>query len=262
VAPAALTVAAALLVVALALGGALEARTSELTVSAAVSLKDAIEEIGRRFSATRPGTTVRFNLGASGELARQIEAGAPVDAFVSAGTPHMDQLERRGLIVSATRRAFARNVLVVVAPSDTGVSIATPEALLDQRVERVVIGNPRTVPAGQYAEESLRALGLLARLRPKLVYAENVRQALEWVARGEADAGWVYATDAAARASRVREAFRPREDTYQPIVYPAAVVSASRQPRGAAAFVDFLAAEDGRAVLSRAGFLAPPAGAR
>lgn len=251
-----------LLVVATALGGVVEARTTELTVSAAVSLKDAIEEIGRRFSSRRPGTTVRFNLGASGELAKQIEAGAPVDAFVSAGKAQMDELERRGLIVSATRRAFARNLLVVVVPRDSGAGIAKPEDLLDRRVGRVVVGNPRTVPAGQYAEESLRALGLLERLRPKLVYAENVRQALEWVARGEADAGWVYATDAAARAGRVREAFRPREDTYAPIVYPAAVVRASGQATAAAAFVDFLVTDDGRAVLAGFGFLAPPAGAR
>ena len=139
--------------------------------------------------AARPGVTLRYNFGASGDLQKQIEAGAPIDVFLSAAQRQMDELEKQNLIVAATRRAFARNVLVVIKPADSRIDIAKPADLLDARVGRIVIGSPKTVPAGQYAEESLRALGLWDRLQPKLVFAENVRQALDYVARGEVDAG-------------------------------------------------------------------------
>jgi molybdate transport system substrate-binding protein len=118
------------------------------------------------------------------------------------------------------------------------------------------------VPAGQYAEESLRALGLWDRVQPKLIFAENVRQALEYVARGEADAGFVYTTDAALRGPAVKEAFRPAEDTYRLIAYPAAVVAGARQPALAQAFVELLLGREGQAVLGRFGFQPPPAGVR
>jgi molybdate transport system substrate-binding protein len=235
---------------------------AELTLSVAISMKDAIEEIGRRFTASRPGVVVRYNFGSSGELQKQIEAGAPIDLFVSAAQRQMDELEKKGLIVTATRRTFARNVLTVVKPADSRVDIAKPADLLHPRVQRIVIGNPKTVPVGQYAEESLRALGLWDRLQPKLVFAENVRQALDYVARGEVDAGFVYATDVPIRAGRVTEAFRPPEDTYRPVTYPVAVVKDSRQPALAQSLLDLLVGPEGRAVLTRLGWLPPPPGTR
>jgi molybdate transport system substrate-binding protein len=118
------------------------------------------------------------------------------------------------------------------------------------------------VPAGQYAEESLKAMGIWEKVQPKLVLAENVRQALDYVARGEVDAGFVYTTDLAARAQGVKEAFRPAEDTYRPIVYPVAVVAASKHQPIARAFIDALVSESGRATLARFGFQPPPAGVR
>ena len=234
----------------------------EVILSVAVSLKDAVEEIGRGFTATRPGVTLRYNFGASGDLQKQIEAGAPVDGFLSAAQRQMDDLEKQGLIVPTTRRAFARNVLVAVKPSDSKIDITRPADLLAASVSRIAIGNPKTVPAGQYAQESLRALGLWDQLQPKLVFAENVRQALDYVARGEVDAGFVYTTDAATRAQGVKEAFRPPEDSYRPVIYPGAVVTAAKQPALALAFLDALSSPAGRAVLSRFGFQPPPAGAR
>lgn len=231
----------------------------ELTVSVAVSMKDAVQEIGRAFTAHHPPVRLRLNAGASGELQKQIEAGAPVDVFVSADARAVDALVRPGLIDPATRQVVAGNVLVAVKPADSRLDLSRPEALRDPRVQRVVIGNPRTVPAGRYAEESLRALGLWDAVRDKLVLAENVRQALEYVARGEVEAGFVYATDAAARRGRVTEAFRPPEDTYRPVTYPAAVVAATRQPALARAFVEFLRGEAARTVLRQLGFTVPPA---
>ena len=238
------------------------ASAQDVTLSVAVSLKEVTEELGRTFTAARPGVTLRYNFGASGDLQKQIEAGAPVDVFLSAAQRQMDELERQNLIVGASRRAFARNALAVIKPADSRVDITKPADLLEARVGRIVIGSPKSVPAGQYAEESLRVLGLWDRLQPKLVFAENVRQALDYVARGEVDAGFVYTTDAASRAQGVKEAFRPPEDSYRPVVYPGAVVTASRQAAIARAFLDLLSSPQGRSVLSRFGFQPPPAGAR
>jgi molybdate transport system substrate-binding protein len=238
------------------------ALAQELTLSVAISMKEAVEEVGRGFQASRPGVTLRYNFGASGDLQKQIEAGAPVDVFVSAGQRQMDDLEQRGLIVAESRRAFARNILVVIKPADSRLDLGKPADLLSPRVSRIVIGNPRTVPAGQYAEESLRALGLWDRLRDRLVFAENVRQVLDYVVRGEVDAGVVYTTDAAVRGAQVREAFRPGEETYRPIVYPVAVVTGSRHAALARAFADRLSGPESQAVLRQLGFQPPLPGSR
>ena len=163
---------------------------------------------------------------------------------------------------AATRRAFARNVLTVVKPANSRLDLVEAVDLAGASVGKIAIGNPRSVPAGQYAEESLRKLGLWDRLQPKLVFAENVRQVLDYVARGEVDAGFVYTTDAATRARGVTEAFRPPDDTYRPVTYPGAVVAASKQPALGRAFLDLLVGSQGRTVLARFGFQPPPAGAR
>ena len=254
--------ATALVLPALLSAGLTPAAAQDLTVSVAISMKDATEELGRRFMQSRPGVTLRYNFGASGDLQKQIEAGAPVDLFISAAQRQMGALEKKGLIVAATRRVVARNALTVVKPADSKIDIARPGDLLDARVTRIVVGNPRTVPIGQYAEESLRALGLWDKLQPKLVFAENVRQALDYVARGEVEAGFVYTTDAAVRGREVKEAFRPAEDTYRPVTYPVAVVKDARQPVLAGAFIELLVSAEGRRVLARLGFLPPPAGTR
>ena len=246
----------------LVLVAATGARAQEMTLSVAVSLKDAVEEVGRSFMAANSGVTLRYNFGASGDLQKQIEAGAPVDVFLSAAQRQMDELERQKLIAVPTRRVFARNVLTVIKPADSRVDIAKINDLLEARVTRIAIGHPKTVPAGQYAEESLRALGVWERLQPKIIFTENVRQALDYVSRGEVDAGFVYTTDAATRSQNVKEAFRPAEDTYRPIVYPGAVVVASKHPAVALALLDHLSGAAGRTGLARFGFLPPLAGSR
>jgi len=252
----------AALVILLLLAAVSSVQAQDVTLSVAISMKDVVGELGRSFMAARPGVTLRYNFGSSGELQKQIEGGAPVDLFISAAERQMDELEKKGLVVGQSRRIFARNVLTVIKPADSKIDITKSAELLDARVTKVVIGNPKTVPAGQYAEESLKALGIWDRLQPKLVFSENVRQALDYVARGEVDAGFVYTTDAATRLSHVKEAFRPAEDTYRPVVYPAAVVAGAKQAALARAFRDLLVSRDGRATLARFGFQPPPAGTR
>src|SRR5258707_10149366 len=124
------------------------AQAQEVTLSVAISMKDVVEELGRGFMTARPGVTLRYNFGSSGELQKQIEAGAPLDLFISAAQRQMDELEKKGLIVTATRRVFARNVLTVIKPADSKVDIAKPTDLLGPRVQRIVIGNPKTGPVG------------------------------------------------------------------------------------------------------------------
>ena len=238
-------------------GGVPAARAEDVLLSVAISMKDVTEELGRQFMATHPGVRLQYNFGASGDLQKQIEAGAPVDAFISAGQRQVDELSRQGLLRAESRKVFARNALVLIVPGDSALDLRAPADLLRPQVQRVVIGNPKTVPAGQYAEESLRNLGLLEALRSKLVLAENVRQALEYVARGEVDAGFVYSTDAATRAGRIKEAGQPPQDSYTPVTYPGAVVAASKQPALAQAFLDLLLSPAGQQVLARFGFQRP-----
>jgi molybdate transport system substrate-binding protein len=172
--------AVALTVVLLAATGV---RAQDVTLSVAVSPKEVTEELGRTFMAAHPGVTLRYNFGASGDLQKQIEAGAPIDVFLSAAQRQMDGLEKQGLIVVSTRRAFARNLLTIVKPADSKVDLAKVADLLDARLGRIAIGNPKTVPVGQYAEESLRALGLWDRLQPKLVFARTCdRYSSTWCA--------------------------------------------------------------------------------
>jgi molybdate transport system substrate-binding protein len=234
----------------------------ELTVSAAISMKEVVEEVGRRFAQSHPGLTARYNFGSSGELQKQIEAGAPVDVFLAASNRQMDELERGGNVIPASRRPVARNVLIAVKPVDVTLDLPGPSDLLDRRVQRIALGNPRTVPAGQYAEQSLRALGLWDRLRPVLVFGENVRQVLDYVSRGEVQIGIVYATDALTRPRAVRLAFAFPEDTHSPIVYPVAIVKGSRRAEVGRAFIDLLVGREGQTVLRRFGFEAAERSAR
>ncbi|MGE0126538.1 MAG: molybdate ABC transporter substrate-binding protein [Blastocatellales bacterium] len=226
---------------------------SEITVSAAASLRDAFGEIGKRYEAAT-GARVNFNFGASGALQKQIESGAPVDVFASAGIPQMDALASQGLIAPETRRDFARNTLVLAVPADQSLGLKSFADLGEAAVRKLAIGNPRTVPAGQYAEQSLTRLGLWRQMEPRLVFAEDVRQVLDYVARGEVEAGIVYASDAQSSNHRVRVAARAPEGSHDPILYPIAVVRASKQQEAARAFIAEVVSDEGQRILEKYGF--------
>jgi molybdate transport system substrate-binding protein len=234
-----------------------QAAPVEITVSAAASLKDAFAEAGRVYE-RRTGARVRFNFGASGVLQKQIEQAAPVDVFASAGARQMDELAARGLILAETRRDFARNALVLVVPAGTETRLDDFTQLSQTAVRRIAIGNPKTVPAGQYTEQLLTNLKLWEPLQPKLILAEDVRQVLDYVARGEVDAGIVYASDATEATGKVTLAARAPAEQHDPIRYPVAVVRDSRQADAARQFVQFLLSPEGQAVLTKHGFLGAP----
>jgi molybdate transport system substrate-binding protein len=233
------------------------ASSETLLVSAAASLKEALREAARRFEAAHPGTRVDVNVAASGVLLRQIEEGAPVDLFLSASREEIGRLEKEGRIESGSSRPLAANRLVVVVPAG-----APPPASLaglgDRRFERIAVGNPRTVPAGRYAEQALRSAGVLDAVRERLVPGESVRQVLEYVARGEVAAGLVYATDARAFEGKVGVGPQAPEGSHDAIVYFAAVLRDARNGTAAAGLMAFLLSEEGRRILARHGFLPPP----
>lgn len=237
------------------LNGVPPPQEGSLTVSAAVSLKDAFQEIGALYR-ERTGVRVSFNFGASGVLQKQIETGAPVDVFASAGALQMDELAAKNLVDGAARRIFARNTLVLITPRDSALGIKSFADLAKPEVRKIAVGNPKTVPAGQYTEEMLQKTNLKNAVEPKLITAEDVRQVLDYVVRGETDAGIVYATDALAAGDKARTAAVADENAHAPVLYPIAVVRDSPQKASAQAFVDLVLSREGQEILRRYGFAA------
>ena len=227
---------------------------SEITVSAAISLKNAFEEVGKIFEEKHPRTRIRFNFGASGDLARQTEGGAPVDVFAPAAPRDMDELDRKGFITSGTRMNFAGNSLVLVKSRMSRIRMELFEDLQKAEVKKIVIGNPKSVPAGRYAEEVLQYLHLREVVKEKLVLAEHVRQALDYVARNEVDAAMVYSTDAMIRPDEVRIVIKAPDKSHQPIVYPIAIVKGSKNQSLAKEFIALVLSAEGKKVLNKYGF--------
>jgi molybdate transport system substrate-binding protein len=230
--------------------------TEPLRVSAAASLTDALGEIARLWE--RDGEAVELNFGASSALARQIEAGAPVDVFVSADPVQMDALERAGALLPGSRRALLGNSLAVIVPDDAEFVPKEAADLADPRIRRLALADPAAVPAGVYARRWLDSLGLWGDLARRVVPLENVRAALAAVDSGNAEAGVVFATDLAA-ARRSRLAFRVPASEAPPILYPAAAVRGRPDPARALRFLDHLTGAAARRVFDRHGFALPPA---
>jgi molybdate transport system substrate-binding protein len=227
----------------------------ELIVSAAASLTNAFQEIAQKFREENPGVKVVPNFAASGPLLQQIEKGAPVDVFASADQKTMDQAAEKKLILAETRRDFVSNRLVLIVPIESRLPIKGPQDLAMKEVTRVTMGNPETVPAGRYAQEALTNEGLWEILKPKAINAESVRQALDYVSRGEVDAGFVFSTDAVIAKEKVC-AVKVMEK-HKPIRYPIAVVASSRKQEPAQRFIDYVLSPAGQQILARHGFGKP-----
>lgn len=228
---------------------------AEVRVLAAASLSDVLREIAP-LHARASGDTLVFTFGGSGALARQIAEGAPADVIVSADELRVDQLAAAGLLLAGTRRILAANTLVLVVAAEDGVTLKTLADLGGSAVRRLAIGEPATVPAGTYAKAHLEGLGLWAAVQPKTVPLDNVRAVLAAVEAGNADAGFVYRTDALI-SRNVRIAVEVPRSEEPRIAYPAAVVKDSKSPAAARALLVFLAGPEAQAVFAKHGFLAP-----
>ena len=225
-----------------------------LTVLAASSLTDVLPKVAAAWTAGgHPDVSFRFD--SSAKLAKQIEAGAPADVYVSADTAWMDHLVARDLVVSGTRVRLLGNVLVVIVAARSPLSILAPVDLGLPGVKHLALAG-EFVPAGAYGREALAHQWAV--VKDRVVEGDNVRTVLGWVATGEAEAGVVYATDARAEP-RVRVAFQFEEGIYTPIVYPAAVVTGSVDRAEALAFLSWCAGPEARTIFAAAGFLPPPA---
>jgi molybdate transport system substrate-binding protein len=231
------------------------ARAGDLHVSAAASLSNAFREVAGRYEARHVGTKVLLNFGASGALLQQMAKGAPVDVFASADIETMDMAAKQGLIVNGERRDFARNSLVVIVPRDSRITLKRLQDLGQPAVQKVAIGNPASVPVGRYTRHALDSAKLWTGIAAKAINTQNVRQSLDYVARGEVDAGFVYGTDAALMKDKVKVAFEVPLDIA--IAYPIARTAASLDAPEARRFIDFVLSPAGQAVLASYGFRKP-----
>jgi len=231
------------------------AYAGDVTVSAAVSLTNAFKEIAQNYQTQYPDAKVALNFGASGALLQQIAKGAPMDVFASADQETMDAAEKQGLIVNTDRRNFVRNSLVLIAPSYSKLSLKRLQDLSQLEVKRIAIGNPASVPVGRYTLHALEAAKLWPALESKAINTQNVRQSLDYVARGEVDAGFVYATDAAIMVDKVKVAFEVTLDVA--ITYPIAPIKESKNSEEAKRFISFLSSPQCQAILSKYGFQKP-----
>lgn len=230
---------------------------ADLTVSAAASLTNAFRELAPLFEAMHPGNKVQLNFGSSGALMQQIVKGAPADVFASADQESMNQAQAQGSVKAGERRDFVSNKLVVIVPADSANSPRALGDLTQPAYKRIAIGLTDSVPVGRYAKHALEKAGLWAAIEPKTIGAHNVRQALDYVARGEVDAGFVYSTDAALMPGKLKVAQRVPTD--KPILYPIAPVKGSSNAELARQFVDFVFSPEAQAVLAKYGFGPPDA---
>ena len=228
-------------------------RAAEVTIFAAASLSDSLQEIAGAYE-KQSGDRIVFNFGASSTLARQIEEGAPADIFFSADEAKMDQLEAKGLVVNGTRRSRLSNALVIIVASDTRTAVEKPEDLLTEKVRRLALAEPRTVPAGIYAKEYLQKKHLWSGVEGKVVPTENVRAALAAVEAGNAEAGIVYKTDALI-SSRGRVAWEVPARDSPAIRYPMALLKEAKQAEAAKRFLRYLESDEAGRVFAKFGFI-------
>jgi molybdate transport system substrate-binding protein len=233
----------------------LSARISaaELLVQAAVSLADAMKEIGAAYE-KESGDKLQSNFGASSLLARQIEQGAPADLFFSADEAKMDDLEKKGLLLPATRRSLLSNLLVIIVATSSTLAPKSPSDLTKPEYKKLALAEPQTVPAGIYAREYLQKLGLWDAIKDKVVPTENVRAALAAVESGNLEAAFVYKTDALI-SKKVKTAVEIPANEGPKISYPVAVLKSSREPERAKKFAEYLGGPEARSIFERFGFM-------
>ncbi|WP_408892689.1 molybdate ABC transporter substrate-binding protein [Paenibacillus taichungensis] len=228
----------------------------DLTISAAASLTDAMKEIETNFEAANPNVELNFNFGASGALQQQIEQGAPADVFVSAATKNMNALVDEKLIASGDQKNLLQNSLVAIIPSDSSDTVTSEKDLTADSIKTVAIGIPESVPAGTYAKEALTNAKLWDQLESKLVQGKDVRQVLQYVETGNADAGFVYKTDALT-SDKVKIAFEVDKNSYTPANYPVGIIEGTKHRTEAEQFYTYLQTPEVLEVFAKYGFSIP-----
>ncbi|KAA9016010.1 molybdate ABC transporter substrate-binding protein [Niallia endozanthoxylica] len=224
----------------------------ELTISAAASLKEAMDVIGHTYQEEHPEVRLKFNFGASGSLQQQISQGAPIDLFFSAAEDKFDGLVEKGTIANEDGLDLLGNELVLIVPK-ADQSIKGFNNLVKKEVGKISIGTPETVPAGKYAKESLEKMDIWKKLESKIVYAKDVRQVLTYVETGNVDAGIVYKTDALV-SDKVEIVASADPSTHTPIIYPVGIIKDSKQYETARDFYEYLQSDNALKVFEEYGF--------
>jgi len=225
------------------------AMAAEISLSVAASLKEVVNELSDSFARKNPDVKLVKNYGASGALAKQIENGAPADIFISANLEWMDYLKQKSLVETSSIGMFTYNTLVFAGAGDKQVSVMRDLA----KLEKIAIGSPKSVPAGEYAMEAMKKAGVDRLLEKKLVMARDVRECLMYAERGEVDGAFVYRTDAL-QAKQVKILFTVPQELYPRVVYPMALTLAGAGKKGAREFLDFLRSAEAKNVLAKYGF--------
>ncbi|HZU05516.1 MAG TPA: molybdate ABC transporter substrate-binding protein [Chloroflexota bacterium] len=230
-----------------------DAAPGTLTVSAAADLMPALQEVGQRFT-QETGIQLRFNFGSTGQLAQQIERGAPVDLFLAANRAAIEELERQGLVVPGTKALYARGRLALWTRADSPLALERLEELARPEVRRIALAHPDHAPYGVAAREALQAVGLWEALQPKLVLGENVRQALLYAERGDVDVALVALSLSLASAGRW---VLVPEGLHQPLDQALAVIKGTRHESEARQFAAYLRGPQGRPIMQKYGFVLP-----
>jgi molybdate transport system substrate-binding protein len=226
-----------------------------INVSAASSLTAALNEVNKLYTQTKPWVTLAANYGGSGTLQAQIEQGAPCDVFISAAPAQMDNLQNENLLLPGSRLNLLTNKIVLIVPKANPLGLTNFSDLTLPKVKLIAVGDPRSVPAGTYANQAFTELGILASIQSKFILGANVTQVLQYVDSGNVDAGVVYSTDALSDSNVTVVATGPA-DVNASIVYPAAIIKASKIAAAAQDYVSFLASAQARAIFVKYGFAA------
>ena len=227
-------------------------KRTELSVFAAISLTDALAEIGAAFTAEN-GVKVYYNFAASTTLQRQLEKGAPADVFISASPRQVVALETNGLLEAESRQNLLTNRLVLVSDDESEISVETPTNLTAPEISRIAIGHPSIVPAGAYAKEALTHFGLWETLHSKFIFGADVRATLAYVTSGNVDIAIVYKTDTTI-THHVKVLCQVPPEAYTPIIYPAAVMKNSPQKQLARKFITYLQSAEKGEIFEKHGF--------
>lgn len=227
----------------------------DLTISAAASLKAALDEITTLYKAEKPNGTVAISYAGSGTLRQQIEQGAPADVFLSADTTNMDTLKDKGLVDNGTVKNLLQNKVVLIVPSDSKATLTSFEGVTsDSAIKKIALGEPTTVPAGKYAEQIFTYYNMLDAVKEKTVYAKDVTEVRTFVESGNADAGVVYSTDAKLSGDKVKIIATASDASHDPVTYPAAVVKATKHAVASQDYLNFLTTDAAKAVFVKYGF--------
>ena len=225
----------------------------ELNVSAGASMTDVMKEINSQYTKTAKNVKIIANFAGVGTLQKQIEQGAPVDIFISAGAAQMDALQKEHLLIESTRKILLTNKIVLIVPADSALKLNSFNGLVDTSVKKIAIGDPQSVAAGAYAQQTFDLLGITDQVKPKLVLAADVRQVLAYVESGDVDAGIVFLTDAAI-SNEVKVITNAPDEINNKVIYTLAVIQATKNLDAAKNYVSYLFSAEAKTIFEKYGF--------